>query len=48
MATLLTAVFCLSLRNSTKRFKKEFLDTDSVQLKPSLATYGKFSKIRSC
>jgi len=45
MATLLTAILCLLLRNCTKRMKQEFLDTDSVQFKPSLTTYGKFSKI---
>jgi len=33
MATLLTAILCLLLRNCTKRIKQEFLDTDSVQLK---------------
>jgi len=33
MATLLTAILCLLLRNSTKRIKQKFLDTDSVQLK---------------
>jgi len=33
MATLLTAILCLLLRNCTKRMKQEFLDTDSVQLK---------------
>jgi len=33
MATLLTAILCLLLRNYTKRIKQEFLDTDSVQLK---------------
>jgi len=34
MATLLTAILYLLLRNCTKRIKQEFLDTDSVQLKP--------------
>jgi len=33
MATLLTAILCLLLRNCTKRTKQEFVDTDSVQLK---------------
>jgi len=33
MATLLTAILCLLLRNCTKTIKQEFLDTDSVQLK---------------
>jgi len=38
MATLLTAVLCLLLRNCTKRIKQEFLDTDNVLLK-TLAFY---------
>jgi len=33
MATLLTAILCLLLRNCTKRIKQEFLDIDSFQLK---------------
>jgi len=33
MATLLTAILCLLLRNCTKRIKQEFLDTHRVQLK---------------
>jgi len=33
MATLLTAILCLFLRNCTKRIKQELLDTVSVQLK---------------
>jgi len=33
MATLLTAISCLLLRNCTNEIKQEFLDTDSVQLK---------------
>jgi len=33
MATLLTAILGLLLRNCKKRFKQEILDTDSVQLK---------------
>jgi len=45
MATLLTAILCFLLRNSTKRIKQEILDTDTVQLKPSLATHSNFSKI---
>jgi len=34
MATLLTAILCLLLCNCAKRIKQEFLDTDSLQLKP--------------
>jgi len=45
MATLLTAILHLLSRNCTKTIKEEFLDTDSVQFKPSLTTCGKFSKI---
>jgi len=33
MATLLTAIIGLFLRNCTKRIEEEFLDTDDVQLK---------------
>jgi len=33
MATLLTAISRLFLRSYKKRFKQEFLNTDSVQLK---------------
>jgi len=33
MATLLTAILGLLLRNCTKRIEEEFLDTDGVQLK---------------
>jgi len=44
MATLLTAILCLLLRNCTK--KQEFLHTDSVQLKTfSYYLRGKYSKI---
>jgi len=32
MATLLSAILCLLLRNCTKRIKEEFMDTDGVQL----------------
>jgi len=32
MATLLTAIARLLLRNCKKRIKQEFLETDSVQL----------------
>jgi len=45
MATLLTAILCLLLRNCTKRIEQDFLHTDSLQLKIFTATYGKFSKI---
>jgi len=31
MATLLTAILCLLLRNCTKRIEQKFLDTDGVQ-----------------
>jgi len=44
MATLLTAITGLLLRNCTKRIKQEFLDTDGIQLKTFATTYGKFSK----
>jgi len=33
MATLLTAILCILLRNCTKKIEQEFLDTVSVQLK---------------
>jgi len=33
MATPLTAILCVLLRNCLNRTKQEFLDTDSVQLK---------------
>jgi len=33
MATLLTAILCLLLRNCTKRYEQEFLYTGGVQLK---------------
>jgi len=33
MAALLIAILCLLLLKCTKRFKQEFLDTDSVQMK---------------
>jgi len=38
MATLLTTILCLLLRNCTHRIKQKFLDTDSIQLK-SFAYY---------
>jgi len=45
MATLLTAILCVLLRNCTKRIKQEFLDTDSVELETFayfMATLAKY------
>jgi len=46
MATLLTALLRVLLRNCAKRTKQEFLDTDSLQFQTfAWTTYGKFSNL---